>query len=105
MRAVPLILVASPVTSTGDELAAQLRQHGSLVYVTRSAEGCLRVATSVGPDVVLLDPALPSRLEKLLHAHPTSRRAQIMHLDDPRSVRWVARATSSPSVPVGPRAA
>jgi hypothetical protein len=41
----------------------------------------LRVATSISPDVVLLDPALPPRLERLLHAHPTSSRATVLHLE------------------------
>jgi hypothetical protein len=34
----------------------------------------------VFPDVVLLDPRLPHRLEKLLRAHPSSAAAQILHL-------------------------
>jgi hypothetical protein len=40
------------------------------------------VSTSIGPDVVLLDPALGTgRIEKLLQAHPVSARAQILHLE------------------------
>ena len=50
--------------------------------MTHSAAGCLRVATSIGPDVVLLDPALrTARVEQLLRAHPVSARAQVLHLD------------------------
>jgi DNA-binding response OmpR family regulator len=79
-RNVPLIVIASNSTAMAEEVAARLRRAGNVVYVTHSAEGCLRVATSVEPDVVLLDPRLPRRLERLLHAHPSSARAQILHL-------------------------
>jgi DNA-binding response OmpR family regulator len=79
-RSVPLIVVASASASIAEDVAARLRRNGSVVYVTHSAEGCLRVATSVAPDIVLLDPALPTHLEDLLHAHPTSAGAQILHL-------------------------
>jgi hypothetical protein len=55
----------------------------------------LRVATSISPDVVLLDPALPPRLERLLNAHPTSSRATILHLPEqaaPRTTPLVLHA-------------
>jgi DNA-binding response OmpR family regulator len=87
MRNIPLIVVASTSASLAENVAASLRRDGSVVYVTHSAEGCLRVATSVAPDVVLLDPALPGRLENMLHAHPASAGAQIMHLSPVNSVR------------------
>ena len=79
-RTIPLIVVASLSSSFADEVAARLRREGNVVYVTHSAKGCLRVATSVMPDVVLIDPALPPRLERLLRAHPSSASARIMHL-------------------------
>src|SRR6266849_2280736 len=93
-RRVPLIVVASAASAFADSIAEQLRREGNVVYVAHSAEGCLRVATSVGPDLVLLDPALPARLEQLLKAHPTSARAQILHLSDgvPRSTFKVQKA-------------
>ncbi len=81
-RHVPLIVIASASAALADSVADQLRREGNVVYVTHSAEGCLRVATSVGPDVILLDPALPNRLERLLKAHPTSACAQVLHLAD-----------------------
>jgi hypothetical protein len=62
-----------------------------VVYVTHSAEGCLRVATSVQADVILLDPSFPSRLEKLLRAHPSSKAARILHLTED-----VVRPSASP---------
>ena len=79
-RSVPLVVIASESSRRAEEVAARLRRGGNVVYVTHSAEGCLRVATSVMPDVVLLDPTLPPRLERLLRAHPTSAGAQILHL-------------------------
>jgi DNA-binding response OmpR family regulator len=79
-RSVPLIVLASTATAMAEEVAARLRRDGNVVYVTHSAEGCLRVATSVMPDVVLLDPRFPPRLERLLRAHPSSAGAQILHL-------------------------
>jgi CheY-like chemotaxis protein len=93
-RPVPLILVASTAAAVAQGVAAQLRREGNVVYVAHTAEGCLRVATSVGPDVVLLDPSLPPRLERLLKAHPISASAEILHLSDtmPRPTFTVRRA-------------
>ena len=102
-RRVPLVLVASTASALADGIAAELRREGSVVYVTHTAEGCLRVATSVGPDLVLLDPAMPSRLERLIRAHPACANAQILHLSDsvPRATFKVRRAPVS----AGPHAA
>jgi DNA-binding response OmpR family regulator len=90
MRSIPLIVVASTSAVLAENVAANLRRDGSVVYVAHSAEGCLRVATSVGPDMVVLDRALPPRLERLLHAHPASAKARIMHVDDQMITRRVA---------------
>ena len=79
-RSVPLIVVASTSGAYAEDVAARLRQDGSVVYVTHSMNGCLRVATSIAPDLVLLDPEFPPRLEELLNAHPTSAHAQVLHL-------------------------
>jgi CheY-like chemotaxis protein len=81
-RSVPLIVVASASAGVAEEAAARLRRDGNVVYVTHSAQGCLRVATSVAPDMVLLDPRLPSRLIGFLRAHPATADAQILHLGD-----------------------
>ena len=101
-----LIVVASASAAVAEGVAARLRRDGSVVYVTHSAEGCLRVATSVAPDVVLLDPALPARLVRFLKAHPASAHAQILHLDvpHPAPVR-VPRPLTSPPAKAGPHAA
>ncbi len=79
-RAIPLILIATPLAAFADSVATQLRREGSVVYIAHTPEGCLRVATSAAPDVVLLDPSFPSRLEKLLKAHPATADAQVLHL-------------------------
>jgi hypothetical protein len=79
-RSIPLIVLASTSTAHTEELVERLRLEGNVVYATHSAGGCLRVATSVMPDIVLLDPSLPPRLEQLLRAHPVSASAQILHL-------------------------
>ncbi len=81
-RAVPLVVVASPSAAVVAQVAAQLRADGNVVYVAHSAEGCLRVATSTGPDMVLLDPSFPARIEKLIKAHPSCANAQVLHLSE-----------------------
>jgi hypothetical protein len=86
-RDVLLIVVASATAAFADDVAARLRRDGSVVYVAHSAEGCLRVATSISPDIVVLDPALPRRLEGLLRAHPASAGAEILHLETARVPR------------------
>ena len=96
-RRVPLIVVASTAPAQAEDVAAALRREGNVVYVAHSADGCLRVATSIGPDVVLLDPRLPPRLEQLLRAHPVSAGAQILHLAEaaPSYVPRFAQSNSS----------
>jgi DNA-binding MurR/RpiR family transcriptional regulator len=79
---VRLIVIGSLSSALADSVAQRLRRDGSVVYVTHSAEGCLRVATSVHADVVLLDPSFPPRVEKLLRAHPSSAGARILHLSE-----------------------
>jgi len=88
-RSVPLIVVASTSASFAEDIATRLRRDGSIVYVTHSLHGCLRVATSVDPDLVLLDPEFPPRLAALLHAHPNSARATVLHLTEERTPRSV----------------
>ena len=80
-RRVPLIVVAA-----GEGTAAvveRLRAEGAVVYETRTPEGCLKVATAVGPDMIILPPDFPRRLLALLRQHPTSAAATIVcHQDD-----------------------
>jgi hypothetical protein len=102
-RAVPLIVIGSAHSALANSVAAQLRREGNIVYVTHSPEGCLRVATSVAPDAVLLDAGFPNRIVKLLKAHPLSGRAQILSLTDDLS--RVAARPSRPVKAAGPHAA
>ena len=97
-RRVPLVVIGSTESSAlAEGVAAELRREGNVVYVTHTAEGCLRVATSVEPDLVLLDPAMPSRLERLIRAHPACANAQILHLSAsvPRATFKLRRAPAS----------
>jgi DNA-binding SARP family transcriptional activator len=84
-RATPLAVVCTP-DAHAEVLVDRLRQEGMVVCVTNDIHGCLRVATAVGPDVVLIDPRLPRRLEQLLRAHPASSSA---------SIRWLSETTST----------
>jgi hypothetical protein len=104
-RDVLLIVVASATATVGEEVAARLRLDGSVVYVVHSAQGCLRVATSISPDIVVLDPALPRRLEALLRAHPATSAAQILHLEPARPATRVPRPLRSPTPAADPHAA
>ena len=81
-RATPLAVVCTP-DAHADDLVDRLRQEGMIVCITNDFHGCLRVVTSVAPDVVFIDPQLPRRLEQLLRAHPASSAA---------SIRWMGEA-------------
>jgi hypothetical protein len=56
------------------------RTQGAVVMQTSGPAGCLRVATSVRPDVLVLDRRVPDRLLRLLRAHPVSSSAEIQWL-------------------------
>jgi hypothetical protein len=104
-RHVPLVIIACASSSAlVERVASQLRLEGNVVYITHGVDGCLRVATSVLADMVLLDPELPNRgrLEKLLKAHPSSAGAQILHLSE--SMRPNFRLRRAPAT-AGPHAA
>ena|SRR5947209_16601567 len=105
-RHVPLILVASASSAVAESLAHQLRDDGNVVYVAHSAEGCLRVAVSVGPDVILMDPALVNagRFEALIKAHPMCAATQVLHLSD-RTARPHFRLPRATPATAGPHAA
>jgi DNA-binding response OmpR family regulator len=90
----PIIVVASEREDTADEVARRLRREGAVVLATHSMHGCLRVATSVRPDIVVLDAHLPPRLERLLRAHPTSAGARLFHLSPEGIHRFVPTAAS-----------
>lgn len=99
-RHTPVVIVASADATRAERLASQLRADGRVAYATHTAGGCLRVATAVGPDLVLLDPAMPGRVTSLLKAHPATAHTAVMRLADDRQhlasasqrpVAWFAR--------------
>jgi CheY-like chemotaxis protein len=104
-RPVPLIVIASASTALADSVASQLRRAGNVVYVAHSADGCLRVAASVGPDVILMDPLLPNyqQYEQLIKAHPICAATKVLHLTEgvPRQRFRLPRAPAT----AGPHAA
>ena len=57
--------------------SARWRDQGAVVLQASDAGGCLRLATSVHPDVIVLDRNVPRRQLGLLKAHPSSARAHI----------------------------
>jgi DNA-binding response OmpR family regulator len=106
-RQVPLIVIASASTALAESVAGQLRRAGNVVYVAHSADGCLRVAVSVGPDVVLMDPGLAnlSRYERLIKAHPRCAHTQVLHLTEALPKAAPPRVPRAPTVIAGPHAA
>ena len=58
-------------------LARVMRQEGMGVAGALGDRACLRVATALSPDIILLDPRLPRSLLSLLRAHPLSNCAHI----------------------------
>ena len=78
LRRTPLVLVAV----SGDSLLAQQCvddwvHAGAMTIRAHDAQSCLRVATSVGPDVIVVDRRFPRSLVGLLKAHPVSRVARL----------------------------
>ena len=72
-----------------------LRGEGATVVITVGDRACLRVATSVAPDAVLLDPRLSRSLLSLLRAHPLSKRAQISWSNSLLTARETVSVASS----------
>jgi hypothetical protein len=76
-REVPLVLLGGTDPVALQALARLLRQEGMGVAGALGDRACLRVATALGPDIILLDPRLPRALLNLLRAHPLSKSAHI----------------------------
>ena len=77
-RARPLVLIATPDGDLAERLVRDVRASGYIACRASSADGCLRVATSVGPDILLLDPRLADRLRGMLRSHPATARSKIV---------------------------
>ena len=67
------------------------RDQGAVVIHAGDEGGCLRVATAVWPDMIVLNNTAWSRLLQLLSAHPVSARARIQRLPE-HATPPVARA-------------
>ncbi len=78
VRTVPLVVLVS-ASATADAFAAGLRQSGAAVYTAHSPQGCLRVATALGPDAIIVDDGFPDHVRQLLAAHPLTARTRIVH--------------------------
>lgn len=76
-RSIPLVLLGVAEPSSLEAVAARLRGEGMGLAFALGERGCLRVATAIGPDIILLDPRLSRGLLSLLRAHPDTRRARI----------------------------
>jgi CheY-like chemotaxis protein len=79
-RSPRLVLVASPDAALIDQISERVRKAGDVACCARSAAGCLRVATAIAPDLVLLDAAFPHSLEGMLRSHPSTAAAQVLRL-------------------------
>jgi CheY-like chemotaxis protein len=79
-RSPRLVLVASPNAALIDQISERVRKAGCVACCARSAAGCLRVATAVAPDVVLLDAAFPQAFERMLRSHPSTAAAEVLRL-------------------------
>jgi CheY-like chemotaxis protein len=75
-----LVLVATPDPDVAQHLVEEIHGCGFVACVARSAAGCLRVATAVGPDLVLLDARLPRHLEGILSSYPATATSQVMRV-------------------------
>ena len=79
-RARPLVLVCTAHADLTTQLVTQMSEAGLVACVAHSAAGCLRVATAVGPDVVLVDASVPDRVISMLRTHPACRTARVVRL-------------------------
>jgi DNA-binding response OmpR family regulator len=79
-RARPLALVCTPDADIARQLMSHVSALGMVACVTRSAAGCLRVATAIGPDLLLLDARLPDRLEGMLGSHPATSTTTVIRI-------------------------
>ncbi|MBV9354689.1 MAG: hypothetical protein JO023_04090 [Chloroflexi bacterium] len=90
----PVVLVASADALLAASVQRRLTAHGYATAVAHSGDGCLRVATSLGPDLVVLDNRLAPRTDRLLRAHPRSRRARLVRLS-PGALASLCRAPAT----------
>ena len=80
-RSPPLVLVLGLEPAPTARVIDFWRGQGAMVVRARDEAGCLRVATSVGPDIIVVYNTASSGLLKLLAAHPVSARARIQRIE------------------------
>ncbi|HEX8968913.1 MAG TPA: hypothetical protein VF937_13595 [Chloroflexota bacterium] len=93
-RSTYLVLVLALDLASRDAAVRYWNDHGAVVMCARDAGGCLRVATAIGPDIVVLDTRVGGGLVRLLRAHPLSARARIEWLSG-RTPRPVMRSAAA----------
>lgn len=76
-REIPLVLLGGTDPLALKSVARVMRQEGMGVAEALGDQACLRVATALSPDIILLDPRLSRSLLSLLQAHPLSKSAHI----------------------------
>lgn len=72
-----MVLLMGLDTAQAEVESEHWRGVGAMVVRAHNAGGCLRMATCIGPDVIVLDRRVPERLVRLLKAHPVSSSARI----------------------------
>jgi DNA-binding response OmpR family regulator len=70
LRTTPLVVVGTTDRTAAQPVAATMRAEGAVVVVAEGDRACLRAATSLSPDVVLLNPRLSPGLLGLLKRYP-----------------------------------
>ena len=75
-----LVVVASPSDARADSATHHVADlyFDLVVYRVRGTASCLRVATAIGPDLVLIDGLCTRTLEGMLRSHPTSAAARLV---------------------------
>lgn len=89
VRRVPLAVLLGS-SSDAHDAAQRLRGYGWGVYVVRSPQGVLRVATALGPDAIVVDALFPDHVQRLLAAHPLTATVRVIRLGTPEAVEHVA---------------
>lgn len=88
-RKKPLVLVLATDPAVAAGLAEFWHGLGAVVVRARDEGRCLRVATAVGLDVMVVDHCASRRLLRRIGAHPVSARARL---------DWVEEAAALPTV-------
>jgi CheY-like chemotaxis protein len=79
-RARALVLVCTAHADLTQQLLAQVSAANLVACVAHGVAGCLRVATAVGPDLIVVDASVPGRVIDMLRSHPSCRTARIIRL-------------------------